>query len=148
MASRWRTMGAKGARALALWCALLVTSARASAYTVDCNHEYTDCDTELSKYITITEECVRVTSMTRINSRHRMPHDNEQCGNRLSSSKGDCFGSFLKRYSSKMVMIRSCCIRYNSDIFNIAATAIHREGQLEINSTLTNMASSRSHGSY
>ncbi|KAJ2953164.1 hypothetical protein O0L34_g737 [Tuta absoluta] len=33
--------------AVALWCALAV--AGAAAYTVDCNHEYTDCDTELSK---------------------------------------------------------------------------------------------------
>lgn len=36
-------------RAVALWCVVLF-AARASAYTVDCNHEYTDCDTELSKY--------------------------------------------------------------------------------------------------
>ncbi|XP_072930101.1 putative epidermal cell surface receptor isoform X4 [Epargyreus clarus] len=35
-------------RAVALWCAVVVC-ARAAAYTVDCNHEYTDCDTELSK---------------------------------------------------------------------------------------------------
>ncbi|XP_049877919.1 putative epidermal cell surface receptor isoform X2 [Pectinophora gossypiella] len=33
--------------AVALWCALAV--AGAAAYTVDCNHEYTDCDTELSE---------------------------------------------------------------------------------------------------
>ncbi|KAJ8713886.1 hypothetical protein PYW08_007506 [Mythimna loreyi] len=38
------------AGAVALWCALVVAvSVRAAAYTVDCNHEYTDCDTELSK---------------------------------------------------------------------------------------------------
>ncbi|XP_075983326.1 stranded at second transmembrane protein isoform X3 [Anticarsia gemmatalis] len=42
-------MGALGARGLAVWCALLVGSSLAAAYTVDCNHEYTDCDTELSK---------------------------------------------------------------------------------------------------
>ncbi|XP_026314931.1 putative epidermal cell surface receptor isoform X3 [Hyposmocoma kahamanoa] len=34
-------------RVVALVCALVV--AHAAAYTVDCNHEYTDCDTELSK---------------------------------------------------------------------------------------------------
>lgn len=33
---------------MALWCAMALV-ARAHAYTVDCNHEYTDCDTELSK---------------------------------------------------------------------------------------------------
>lgn len=48
MALRWPKMCA---RAVALWCALVVAaSARAAAYTVDCNHEYTDCDTELSAY--------------------------------------------------------------------------------------------------
>ncbi|CAH2264159.1 jg8112 [Pararge aegeria aegeria] len=36
----------RAACAAALWCALAVAAA---AYTVDCNHEYTDCDTELSK---------------------------------------------------------------------------------------------------
>ncbi|XP_063831692.1 putative epidermal cell surface receptor [Ostrinia nubilalis] len=36
------------ARAVALWCAV-VLAARVAGYTVDCNHEYTDCDTELSK---------------------------------------------------------------------------------------------------
>ncbi|XP_073950661.1 stranded at second transmembrane protein isoform X2 [Choristoneura fumiferana] len=35
-------------RAVALWCALAL-AAGAAAYTVDCNHEYTDCDTELGK---------------------------------------------------------------------------------------------------
>lgn len=48
-------MGARGARALALWCALLVCT-RAVAYTVDCNHEYADCDTELSKLTSEDEE--------------------------------------------------------------------------------------------
>ncbi|XP_039757749.1 putative epidermal cell surface receptor isoform X2 [Pararge aegeria] len=42
----------RAACAAALWCALAVAAA---AYTVDCNHEYTDCDTELSK-ITDDEE--------------------------------------------------------------------------------------------
>lgn len=37
-------------RAVALWCVVVAVSARAAAYTVDCNHEYTDCDTELSKF--------------------------------------------------------------------------------------------------
>nr|XP_026489639.1 putative epidermal cell surface receptor isoform X1 [Vanessa tameamea] len=37
---------ARGACALALLC---VITAGAVAYTVDCNHEYTDCDTELRK---------------------------------------------------------------------------------------------------
>uniref|UniRef100_A0A2A4JUK9 Fibronectin type-III domain-containing protein n=1 Tax=Heliothis virescens TaxID=7102 RepID=A0A2A4JUK9_HELVI len=45
-------------RAVALWCVLVAVSARAAAYTVDCNHEYTDCDTELSK-ITGEEDDVR-----------------------------------------------------------------------------------------
>ncbi|XP_022817778.1 putative epidermal cell surface receptor isoform X1 [Spodoptera litura] len=45
-------------RALALWCVVVAVSARAAAYTVDCNHEYTDCDTELSK-ITGEEDDVR-----------------------------------------------------------------------------------------
>ncbi|XP_052744098.1 putative epidermal cell surface receptor isoform X3 [Bicyclus anynana] len=36
----------RAACAAALWCALAVAAA---AFTVDCNHEYTDCDTELSK---------------------------------------------------------------------------------------------------
>ncbi|CAB3246236.1 unnamed protein product [Arctia plantaginis] len=49
-------MGARGPRALALLCALLIISARTAAYTVDCNHEYTDCDTELSKLTAEDEE--------------------------------------------------------------------------------------------
>ncbi|XP_038207029.1 putative epidermal cell surface receptor isoform X2 [Zerene cesonia] len=40
-------------RTLALWCAVV---ACAAAYTVDCNHEYTDCDTELSKLVSDDEE--------------------------------------------------------------------------------------------
>ncbi|XP_045502574.1 putative epidermal cell surface receptor [Colias croceus] len=40
-------------RTLALWCAVV---ACATAYTVDCNHEYTDCDTELSKLVSDDEE--------------------------------------------------------------------------------------------
>ncbi|KAJ0173765.1 hypothetical protein K1T71_010914 [Dendrolimus kikuchii] len=50
---------AMGARAVALWCALLLLAcARAPvhAYTVDCNHEYTDCDTELSKLTSDDED--------------------------------------------------------------------------------------------
>lgn len=35
--------------AVALWCAAML-AARAAAYTVDCNHEYTDCNGELSEY--------------------------------------------------------------------------------------------------
>ncbi|XP_013182860.2 putative epidermal cell surface receptor [Amyelois transitella] len=35
-------------RLVALWCAVAVV-ATAAAYTVDCNQEYTDCETELSK---------------------------------------------------------------------------------------------------
>ncbi|XP_053613388.1 putative epidermal cell surface receptor isoform X1 [Plodia interpunctella] len=35
-------------RAVALWCAVAL-AATASGYTVDCNQEYTDCETELSK---------------------------------------------------------------------------------------------------
>lgn len=38
-------------RAVALWCALALV-AGAAAYTVDCNHEYTDCDTELGEFTT------------------------------------------------------------------------------------------------
>ncbi|CAH0678678.1 unnamed protein product, partial [Chilo suppressalis] len=37
-----------GRSAVALWCALALV-ARAAAYTIDCNPEYADCDTELSK---------------------------------------------------------------------------------------------------
>ncbi|PZC76691.1 hypothetical protein B5X24_HaOG204322 [Helicoverpa armigera] len=56
------------ARALALWCVLVVAvSARAAAYTVDCNHEYTDCDTELSK-ITGEEDDVRKPPVRKITS--------------------------------------------------------------------------------
>lgn len=36
------------ARAVALWCAVAGV-ATAAGYTVDCNHEYADCDTELSE---------------------------------------------------------------------------------------------------
>ncbi|XP_013171001.1 PREDICTED: putative epidermal cell surface receptor isoform X2 [Papilio xuthus] len=44
-------------RAVALWCAVvLALLTTAAAYTVDCNHEYTDCDTELSKMTTDEEE--------------------------------------------------------------------------------------------
>ncbi|CAK1552323.1 unnamed protein product [Leptosia nina] len=42
-----------GACAVAL-CAVLLASA--AAYTVDCNHEYTDCDTELSKLMSEDDE--------------------------------------------------------------------------------------------
>lgn len=47
------TVIAMSARALALWCALVVALSAAAAYTVDCNHEYTDCETELSEYSSV-----------------------------------------------------------------------------------------------
>ncbi|CAH2045785.1 unnamed protein product, partial [Iphiclides podalirius] len=42
-------------RAVALWCAVVaVLVTVATTYTVDCNHEYTDCDTELKTDVSIT----------------------------------------------------------------------------------------------
>ncbi|XP_059058256.1 putative epidermal cell surface receptor [Achroia grisella] len=42
---------------VALWCAAALLTA-AAGYTVDCNHEYTDCDTELSKITSEDEDVV------------------------------------------------------------------------------------------
>ncbi|XP_041968891.1 putative epidermal cell surface receptor isoform X2 [Aricia agestis] len=36
-------------RALALWCAVACAVASAAAYTIDCNHDYTDCEAEFGK---------------------------------------------------------------------------------------------------
>ncbi|KAG7298153.1 hypothetical protein JYU34_018932 [Plutella xylostella] len=43
-------------RAPPAWCAaLLLACASAAAYTVDCNHEYTDCENELNKQQTVED---------------------------------------------------------------------------------------------
>ncbi|XP_068618964.1 putative epidermal cell surface receptor isoform X2 [Battus philenor] len=44
---------AMSVRAVALWCAVVAAAVTTAAtYTVDCNHEYTDCDTELNTEVT------------------------------------------------------------------------------------------------
>ncbi|CAK1583427.1 unnamed protein product [Parnassius mnemosyne] len=48
-----------GVCAVALWCAVVAAVVTtATTYTVDCNHEYTDCDTELSKMGGEDEEAI------------------------------------------------------------------------------------------
>nr|XP_037876204.1 putative epidermal cell surface receptor isoform X1 [Bombyx mori] len=56
---------AMGGRGAALWrvaALLAVAAAVTTAYTVDCNHEYADCDTELSKIANDEEEVPSTTS--------------------------------------------------------------------------------------